>query len=260
MPSDNVLKEKHTNASFRQKYAGIPHRHAGSDDMNTFWGALRLAGIVTILMVLTPAAVQAEDSSPDTIEFRWVLAGLDSDADPPYLATIPVRAALRTGDKIKMYLETHRKCFFYLFHQAPGGRIVLLFPSSLPSEAIAGGTQLTVPQGDRWFQLDEQTGTETFHVLIAAAALRTIETLYEAHRQDTANSGVSSVRLILAIEQLRNHQRPLTSKAERPLAVGGTLRGSGDIDTAVTAGQLDHLAEDITTSNIFCRTYKIEHQ
>lgn len=227
--------------------------------MNAFLRALRLAGVVTILMVLLPASVQAEESSPDTIEFRWVLAGLESDADSLYLTSIPMKAALRTGDKIKMYLKTHRKCFFYLFHQASGGRMLLLFPSSLPSEAIESGTHLTVPQGDEWFQLDEQIGTETFHVLIAPAALRTIETLYEAHRQNAAGNGSSTVRLLLAIEQLRKHQRPLTSKAERPLAVGGTLRGGGGINTEPTVGQLDRLAEDISTSNVFCRTYTIEH-
>lgn len=228
--------------------------------MNAFLEALRLAVIVTILIVLSPAAAQAETSSPDTIEVSWVLAGMESDADPPYMTNIPTKAALRTGDKIKMYLKTHRKCFFYIFHQTSGGRMLLLFPPSLPSEAIASGVQLTIPEGDKWFQLNNQAGTESFHVLIAHAALRTIETFYEAHRQDTEDNGLSTVRLLLMIEQLRNDQRPLTSNAERPLAVGGTLRGGEAINTEATLEQLDRLAEYINTSKVFCRTYMIEHQ
>lgn len=228
--------------------------------MNAFLEALRLAVIVTILIVLSPVAAQTEESSPDTIEFRWALAGMEIDADPPYMTNIPMKAALRSGDKIKMYLKTHRKCYFYLFHQTPDGRMLLLFPPSLPSEAIASGIQLTIPEGDKWFQLNNQARTESFHVLIAPAALRSIETFYEAHRQDTEDNGLSTVRLLLVIEKLRNHQRPLTSDAERPLAVGGTLRGGEDINTEATIEQLDRLAEYIKTSKVFCRTYTIEHQ
>lgn len=258
LPSDDVAKRKRTKASVRQSMPNT-QRDAGSNNMSSFLEALRLAGIVTILMVLSPAAVHSEESSPDTIEFRWVLAGLESDANTLYMINIPMKAALRTGDKIKMYLKTHRKCFFYLFHQAPAGRMVLLFPFSLPSEAIASDAQLMVPQGDKWFQLGEQTGTETFHVLVSHAPLSSIEALYEIYRQHASESGYSAVRLVSAIERLCNQKSPLTSKVERPLPIGGTIRGASDNCTDTTQNCLDQLAENIVTPNVFCRTYTIEH-
>ena len=187
------------------------------------------------------------------------MAGIEKDADPARPISISPEATLRTGDKIKMYLKAVHKCFFYLFYHNPEGQLQLIYPGSLPSEGLVSGTQLTVPQGDQWFELDEQTGTETFHVLVSPTPLRSIETLYEDYRQRASDNGYPAARIISAIERLRIQQRPLTSKAERPLSIGGTIRGAADKGAETTENRLDRLAENIATANVFCRTYTIEH-
>ena len=79
--------------------------------------------------------------------------------------------------------------FLLSFHHNPDGQLRLIYPDSFPSNGLASGTQLTVPPGDQWFEFDEQTGTETFHVLVSPTPLRSIETLYEDYRQQASEVG-----------------------------------------------------------------------
>ena len=227
--------------------------------MKVFSTPMLLGLVATVVMAATTFKTLAEEAASDVIEVRWVMAGLSKDADPSRPKSIPPETVLRTGDKIKMYLKAVNKCFFYLFYQNPEGQLRLIYPDAFPSNGLVSGTQLTVPSGDQWFEFDEQTGTETFHVLVSPAPLRSIETLYEDYRQHASEKGYPATRIITAIERLRNQQRPLTSKAERPLSIGGTIRGPSKTGTETTESRLGHLAEDITTANVFCRTYTIEH-
>lgn len=227
--------------------------------MKGFSTPMLFVSVATALMAATAFTALAEEPTSDVLEVRWVMAGLEKDADPSHPISISPQTTLRTGDKIKMYLNAVNECFFYLFHHNPEGQLQLIYPDSLPSAALVRGTRLTVPQGDQWFELDEQTGTETFHVLVSPTPLRSIETLYGDYQRHASENGSSAARLLTAIDRLRNQQRPLTSKAERPLSIGGTIRGTPDADADTTESRLDHLAEDISTATVFCRTYTIEH-
>ena len=220
---------------------------------------LRLVCLSAALFAAGTIDVLAKSPNPDKIVVRWVMAGIEKDADLTRLVSIPQETILRTGYKIKMYLKVFHHCFFYLFHQGPEGQLRLIYPVSLPSEGLVSGTQLTVPQSDQWFELDGQTGTETFHVLVSSTPLHSIETLYEDYRQREAENGYQAARIISAIKRLRNQQRSLTSKAERPIPLGGTVRGDFGNITESTEKLLDNLAENIVIDNVFCRTYTIEH-
>lgn len=227
--------------------------------MKVFSPLMLFVSVATALMGATALTALAEEPASDVLEVRWVMAGLEKDADPSHPISISPETTLRTGDKIKMYLNAVNKCFFYLFYHNPEGQLQLIYPDSLPAAALVRGTRLTVPQGDRWFELDQKTGTETFHVLVSPTPLRSIEILYEDYRRQAFENGSSATRLITAIDRLRHQQRPLTSKAERPLSIGGTIRGTPDAGPDTTESRLDHLAEDILTTDVFCRTYTIEH-
>lgn len=227
--------------------------------MKVLSSSMLFVSVAAALLAATAFTTLAEEPASDVLEVRWVMAGIEKDADPARPISISPEATLRTGDKIKMYLKAVHKCFFYLFYHNPEGQLQLIYPDSLPSEGLVSGTQLTVPQGDQWFELDEQTGTETFHVLVSPTPLRSIETLYEDYRQRASDNGYPAARIISAIERLRIQQRPLTSKAERPLSIGGTIRGAADKGAETTENRLDRLAENIATANVFCRTYTIEH-
>ena len=220
---------------------------------------LRVFGLAAALLTAATMAAPAQESAPDAIDIRWVMAGMETDAEPARYFNVPSKARLRTGDKLKMYLETRRRCFFYLFHQGPDGQVTLLYPSELPTEGLAGGTRLTSPLNNQWFELDSQTGTESFHVLVSPTPLRTLETLYADYRKHGNDKGASASRLLSAIGRLRHPSRPLTSGAERPLSIGGTIRGAPGQESMTTANRLEQLAEAISAPHVFCRTYTVEH-
>jgi len=227
--------------------------------MKVFSTPILFVSVAAALVAATAFTTLAEEPASDALEVRWVMAGIEKGADPSRPISISPETTLRTGDKIKMYLKTVNKCFFYLFYHSPEGHLQLIYPDAFPAAALVRGTQLTIPQGDQWFELDEHTGTETFHVLVSSTPLRAIETLYEDYRQHASENGFSAARLVTAIDRLRIQQRPLTSKAERPLSIGGTIRGTPDAGAETTESRLDHLAENIASANVFCRTYTIDH-
>lgn len=221
--------------------------------------SMLFASIALVILTLTAFRTAAEETSKSVIEIRLVMAGITQDTDPSCPFRLSPEAILRTGDKIKMYLKAGSKCSFYFFHNNQDGILSLLYPDSFPSEALTKGTRLIVPQGDQWFELDEQTGTETFHVLVSPTPLRSIETLYHDYEQHAHEYQYPATRLLSAIERLRKNQHPLTSKAERPISVGGTIRGEDKKLRVTMEDHLDQLAEDISITSVFCRTYKIEH-
>ena len=125
--------------------------------MRGFW---KMMGTVCLAVVLIAGGVLpalAQDASSEEIEVRWVMAGIAKDADPSRPISVSPEARMNSGDRIKMYLSTRRKCFFYLFYQNPEGGLRLLFPAALPSQGLPGGIRLTVPQGEQWFELDSGT-------------------------------------------------------------------------------------------------------
>ena len=113
--------------------------------------AATFVSVAAALLAATAFTTLAEEPASDVLEVRWVMAGIEKDADPARPISISPEATLRTGDKIKMYLKAVQKCFFYLFYHNPEGQLQLIYPDSLPSEGLVSGTQLTVPQGDQWF-------------------------------------------------------------------------------------------------------------
>ena len=227
--------------------------------MSAHFRGIQVVPLALVLVAVNAFTLFAEEPASDVLAIRWVMAGIKRDAGTPGPIIVAPETTLRTGDKIKMYLKVFNKCFFYLFYHGPEGQLQLLYPDKLPSNALAKGTRLTVPSGDRWFELDEQTGTETFHVLVSPHPLHAIETLYAEYHQQPPDRDKAAARLIAAIERLKHQQSPLSSNAERPLSIGGTFRGTPNKEAETTASLLDQIAEDISTANVFCRTYAIEH-
>jgi hypothetical protein len=218
-----------------------------------------MALMLAVMPISASSAARADESAPNAIDVRWVMAGVQKNAASARPINLPPEAKLRSGDKLKMYLKTRTPCYFYLFYQGPDSRLIMLYPPALPMKQLAGGSKMTVPSGDRWFELDEQTGKEIFHVLVSPTPLHSIETLYTDYLKRGDDKDAARSRLLSAIQRLRLQQRPLTSKAERPLSIGGTVRGATGENPEPETQRLDRLAEDITASNVFCRTYTIEH-
>ena len=97
-------------------------------------------------------------------------------------------------------------------------------------------------------------------MIISPYSLETIETLYEDYILRKSNNKHLESRILSAILQLKDRKRPLSSRAEKPVAIGGTIRSVNINGTDGIREQIGKLAEHISTTKVFCRTYTIDHK
>jgi hypothetical protein len=117
-----------------------------------------------------------------------------------------------------------------------------------------------IPQGEAWFKLEEPGSKETFYLLASSERLNDFEDLLKQYQSADAAGKPDLEKGILAkIRELRRQHKEFSSPAERPVDIGGAIRGiektQGEIPPDVSA-----IAAEITSSGFFARTFSIEHQ
>ena len=138
----------------------------------------------------------------------------------------------------------------------------MLFPYNLQqfSEDYEVAKRYYIPQGEKWFELDEEVGIETFYLLASPHRLTELETLLEQYSSAAAEEERGFSELVLAeIRNIRKKHLTLTTLPERPVPVGGNLRGLAD-DNGPTDLDFNQIADEISTSEYYSRTFTIEHE
>jgi hypothetical protein len=195
------------------------------------------------------------------VDFRWAFAAKTSHDGKSSTQPVTQDMALKSGDQVKMMVELQRKCFVYLFHDNRRDSVKLLFPYAL--QQFEGDYQperrYYIPRGEAWFRLDENQGQEVFYLVASAKRLDELEKAYLRHESAEAASKVETARaLVDLIRELRRQHRELSSPAERPVPIGGTLRS---VEKVQDPDRLDiaAFADEILSTGFVARTYTIEH-
>jgi hypothetical protein len=176
---------------------------------------------------------------------------------------VPVQSetSLQAGDRLKFYLEPRGDLHFYLLHISSQGDLSLIVPAAGTSAEITAGTQLFVPAGAQWFELDGHPGRETFFMLASGKRLEHLEQLVARHRtlKDQPELHASAEAIQNEIKRLRQQHQPLSAPAEKPVRIGGSLRAP---QSAGASAQPDitPLAAEITAPGFFSRTFTIDHR
>ncbi|MEP0822118.1 MAG: DUF4384 domain-containing protein [Ignavibacterium sp.] len=207
----------------------------------------------------TNPGAPAQDNK-ENVAFRWgfgALVGKEKKFVP-----ITRDTTLATGDEIKMVVELKKECFVYLIHHSPNGDVSLLFPEDI--RQFAGdynvGKNYYIPKGRGWFELDSNAGRETFYLLAANERLLELEALIGEHAAASRDARPDVAKKILAeIRDVKRKFRTFTTLAERPVTIGGNIRG---VDEAEPARRPDvaSIATEISASNFYSKTYTIEHK
>jgi hypothetical protein len=102
---------------------------------------------------------------------------------------------------------------------------------------------------------------ETFYLLAAARRLERLERLYESYQAapDAPRRKTAADQVIGEIRRLRRSHSDLRAAAEKPVPVGGRLRGTDSLKGA-TREDLAALAVEISGGEFFCKTVTIEHR
>lgn len=240
-----------------------------------------IAPVVLVLIFSLPAfipggvqglsfAAEGDSSSNDPsgrvrypeVDFRWAFAA--TSVQDGKISTQPVTQdmVLKSGDQIKMMVELQRRCFVYLFHDNQRDSVKLLFPYALQQfdADYQPEHRYFIPRGEAWFRLDENPGREVFYLVASAKRLVDLEKAYLRHESaDMASKAETARALVDKIREIRRSHSELSMPAERPVPIGGALRG---VDKVQDPNRFDisTFADEVLSTGFVARTYTIEHK
>jgi hypothetical protein len=196
----------------------------------------------------------------ENVAFRWSFGALVGKSKN--LVPITRDTVLTSGDEIKMSVELKTECYVYVVHFSPQGEIGLLFPESFGQFAgdYKPGKNYYVPKGRTWFELDKNTGKETFYLLAASERLIELEAMIGEYLSASTEKKTDLAKQIIAeIRDVKRKFRTFTTLAERPVTIGGNIRGVDEADKAKRP-DVSTLATEISASNFYSKTFTIDHK
>ena len=225
------------------------------------WSSPRILMLAVVSAALLCASGKAEEPAGDNISFRWAFGALVGPEQGRKFVPIVADTALKTGDQLKFMLELHKTCFVYLIYQSSQGDMSLLFPYQINK---AGNNyelmkMYYTPRDDSWFELDDKSGTETFYLIASVSRLNDLEELFQKAASGADIDRDQSELIHARITALKKRHRTLTASAERPVPIGGNVRGISK-DAQTKAPDMGAGAIEVSAKDFYCRTFTIEHK
>ena len=219
--------------------------------------------LITLYFLLfwSPRA-KAGQKEENNIRFRWAFGAMVGSENDRRLVAITRDTTLKTGDQLKLFVELKKKCFVYLIYCSGQNELHMLFPYEIKQFTADYETRKKyyIPQGTKWFELDENIGLETFYLLASDKRLIGLEALMEKYKcADPVNKRKLVKDILSEIRKIKKRYRKLTTSAERPVPIGGNVRGIGK-DKKSSPPDIDPIAEEVTTTNFYSRTFTIDHR
>lgn len=196
------------------------------------------------------------------VSFRWAFGAMVGADNDRRLVAVTRDTVLKTGDQLKMLVELKERCFVYLIYHTEEGKVAMLFPYDL-KQFDANYKVLKkyyIPQGNRWFELDEETGIETFYLLASANRLVALESLYMNYiGADTKRKPGIAMEILKKIRHIKKKHRKFVTSAERPIPIGGNVRGI-KTEPGERPPDIDPIAAEVLSTHFYSRTFTIDHQ
>ena len=225
-------------------------------------GLLSFLLVVFCLALFMGLKASAEQKEEKNVCFRWAFGAMVGPENDRRLVAITRDTTLKTGDQLKLLVELQKKCFVYLIYHSGQNEILMLFPYELKQFAKDYKTskKYFIPQGSKWFELDENVGIETFYLLASATRLNELEALF---KKNESGGGVNrqkrAKQILTQVRKIKRRYRKLTTDAERPVPIGGSVRGIKK-DKGIAPLDFEAIAAEVSADNFYSRTFTIEHQ
>jgi hypothetical protein len=217
---------------------------------------LAFATVAIGLLALGGAGLSA-DTDP-TIRLTWAVVYRGTDGITKAIDYRLRVVQLACGDRIRILMRPASPCFCYVMLHDAQKDLVVLFPeiSRFPSTPLPADATRSLPDGERWYRLDEDGGTEVFYLIVADHRLKALEASVAAYGALKQNSGGDrgGVRKQAVLDEIRKlvvETSPLAEAARKPLAVAGDFRG---IDAEAGFPGISVLAR-----NVYVKTIRLQH-
>jgi hypothetical protein len=217
----------------------------------------RLKLVAAVLMTSLAAAQQKPN-----VSFEWAFATLSTAGKEYTLVPIVRDTTLRTGDQLKMMVRLKTDCFVYVLHENPAGEISVRFPYDLKqfTTDYKIAKNYFIPKGRDWFKLDTNAGLETFYVVASGRRLLDLEVLLSKYSDADGSKKPAVAKDILAeIRNVRKSFKTFTTLAERPISIGGNVRGLGK-EPSGGFPDVSQIATEISANNFYGKTFTIDHK
>lgn len=219
--------------------------------------------VISILLALPIAIPWSEaqnETSSGSLQFNYAFVALTNAGDRPQLVPVGSSHLMRSGDRLKLYIEALSECYFYLFHIGPGGILQRIFPLSPQKARLPIEREISIPEGDKWLELDSETGMEKFYLIASEIRQEHLENLFQQYLSLKDNSAAAQTARNRIIEEITIIRRKnLSTNAERPVRIGGSFRGPASI-TSTPGLNINQLASKVDTNGTYSRFFTIDHQ
>jgi len=232
--------------------------------------AKRLGWVVVVFAFLVfgsgllpgPGVLSAAEGDENDVSFKWALGALvAATGTERKLEPITRDMNLKAGDQFKMMVEPQKKCFVYVILHTEQEGAKLLFPYTLDqfNADYETSKKYYIPKGDDWLELGEHAGKDTVYLLASNQRLSSIEDLF-SHREAAEPEKKSEIsqQILVEIRKLKKQHREFAAPAERPVIIGGAIRG---FPKPQPAGRPDvaTIATEISSNDFYARTFTLEH-
>lgn len=210
--------------------------------------------LVCVLLFLPTAPVRAADSgTQDQVQLKWALVRLTATGDEevlPFHREIP----LLSGQSIKLYFNSQVEQYLYVFLVDSSEMLTVVYPPIADVGKKTEKRKFYVPSGNNWFVLDDNTGLETLYVLASGGPLKKLDELIITHEGKTGRKAVKLRKKLLSmISSLKKKNSRFAAAAEKPIAIAGTVRGTGKSD-------VDEKAKPVSSPTFYSKTIRIDHR
>lgn len=216
---------------------------------------------LVLLALLLSWSLAGAQPKPNVI-FDWAFAVL-SDSGSEYTPVSIIRdTTLRSGDQFKMMVRLKTECFVYVIYESPSGEISLKFPYDLKqfSSDYKISRNYYIPKGREWFKLDTNIGRETIYLLASAQRLLDLEVLLSKYAEvDVSKKPLLAKNITEEIRNIRRNYRTFTTLAERPISIGGNVRGFTKAPSE-RFPDVARVAIAISAENFHGKTFTIDHK
>jgi hypothetical protein len=216
--------------------------------------------LILLAVVLLASLVGAQEKP--NVNFEWAFATLSTAGTESTLVPIVRDTTLHSGDQLKMMVRLKTDCFVYVIHESPAGEMSLRFPYDLKQFATdyKVGKNYYIPKGRDWFKLDNNTGFETFYVVASGRRLLDLEVLLSKYKEaDGSKKPAVAKDIVTEIRSVRKHFKTFTTLAERPISIGGNVRGLGK-ESGGGFPDIALIATEISANNFYGKSFTIDHK
>jgi hypothetical protein len=221
----------------------------------------KIAVPLAVLVIVSAVASAQTPSGKNDIGFLYAFGAYAGPQGKGKLIPVQNETSLRAGDRLKLFFEPKSDLHFYLLHISSQGELTPLVPAAAQPAKVARGTKVFIPTGNNWFELDAHPGQEKFFLIATAERLDRLEELCARHTtlKDKTDVQSSTDAILEEIKQLRQKHKQLSAPAEKPVRIGGSLRGQQP-SSSPAVPDITPLAAEVTAPGFYTRTFSIDHR